>query len=224
MLTRLSGLTVFCCLLLLWDAPASAAGDRPEPEAGEAERQAPVAQVPTMLVGHVRSVNIEERTFTMVTRPRRRRPPGQVVVAINSDTEMTRNQMVSMDRLGVGDRVRVHGEQGAPVVYAEGTVAETVPLVVTVSEKVKLIVEQGARLQAVRLTTLRLEDMFPGMEVQAMAWRGEGPLVAKEVQSHEVLAEGPSDGVSGPNPADTEHVEGEASEQSEELRVEASEP
>jgi hypothetical protein len=180
-----------------------------------------------MLVGQVRSVDLGERTFTMVTQPRRRRPPGQVVVAINSDTEMTRHQMVSMDRLAVGDRVRVHGDRPAPatpIVYAEGTVSETVPLVVTISERVRLTVEQGARVQMVRLTELRLEDMFAGMEVQATAWRGEEPLVAKEVQSHEVLPEGPSGGASGPPPAGADQLEGDASGQSEEPLVEASEP
>jgi len=76
----------------------------------------------------------------------------------------------------------------------------------------------------VRVTELRLEDMFPGMEVQAMAWRGEEPLVAKEVQSHEVPSEGRSGGASATPPAGDDHVEGGASEQSVEPLVEASEP
>ena len=182
------GILVLC--IAFGGAPSIAGEETAASDALKKEWEPPVAQVPMMVAGHVLSVDCEQRTFTVMTEARRRTPPGEAVVGINSDTKMVRNQMLPMDRLVPGDEVRVHGSRPEPVglpIYVGGVVTGVAPLTVAVSDKVTVIVQEGAEVQVVRLTELRLEDMRPGMEVQAITWRGDEPMVAREVQSFEVL-------------------------------------
>jgi hypothetical protein len=214
-------------VLLLCGAAPPPGGVPSEADAGEKEWEPPVARVPTMLVGEVLSVNVEEGTFRMMTRPRRRRPPGEVVVAVNPDTEMTRNQMLPMDRLIAGDRVRVHGDRPAPPglpLYAEGIVEGITPVVLAVSDKVKVTIDQDAEVQVVRLTELRLEDLYRGMEVQALAWQGDEPLVARELQSYEVLSGAAPVRQEEPGEGDERDPGAMAPDEVEDLRSERSEP
>jgi hypothetical protein len=180
------------CGLLVAASPVAgwAVEDASTEDAGKKEWEPPLAQVPTMVVGEVISVDSEERSFTVLSQPMRRRPPGKVVVGVNTETKMSRNEMLPMEQLTVGDEVKVRasnpGPSGLPV-YARGTVEALAPLTVAVSKAVRLIVDPGAEVQFVRVREMKLEDMYKGMEVQVLAWRGEEAIVAREVEVFEIL-------------------------------------
>jgi len=168
----------------------SLAVQKPAAEDAGSERRPPVAQVPTLVVGEIISVDVDGKTFTVMGRPLRRRPPGEVVIAVNSETEMIREQLLPMGEVKMGDVVKVRGfgrDASQPSIYAVGDVTALQPLTVSVSGTVKVIVQEGAAVGLVRVRELRLSDMHEAMEVQVQAWRGEEPLVAREVRCYEVL-------------------------------------
>jgi len=169
----------------LWGAELAAGG-----AAAQDEREAPAARVPTMVVGQVVSVDPEAKTFAVMSRGGRRRPAGEVVVEVDRDTTLVRNELVPTSALKVGDVVKLRGQQPAPrglPIYAQGVVTQLAPLTVAVSEEVEIVARPGAELLFVRASALKLEELRQGMEVQVMAWRGEEPLLATEVQSFEDL-------------------------------------
>jgi len=171
----------------IWGAELAAGG-----AAARDEREPPAAQVPTMVVGQVVSVDVEAKTFTVMSPAQRRRPAGEVVIGIGRDTTLVRNELVPASTLKVGEVVKLRGKQPAPVglpIYAQGEVAQLVPLTVAVSEEVQVVVRPGAELLFVRASAFKLEELRRGMEVQVMAWTGEEPLLATEVQSFQDLTQ-----------------------------------
>ncbi len=189
-MSRFAKALVFFALLACASGAGALAGEEPSAEQTRQEQEPPAAQVPTLVVGEVVSVDLDMQTFVVMGRPLRRRPPGEVMIAINSDTTMIRDQLVPMDELEVGDVVKVRGQTAGGrglSIYAQGDVTALEPLAVSVSQKVKVVVEEGAAVGLVRVRELRLADMYRGLEVQVQAWRGEEPLVAREVRCYEVL-------------------------------------
>ena len=112
------------------------------------------------------------------------------MIGINRDTTLVRNELVPIAALKIGDVVKLRGKQPAPrglPIYAQGQLTQLAPLTVAVSEEVQVVAKSGAELLFVRASALKLEELREGMEVQVMAWRGEEPLLATEVQSFEDL-------------------------------------
>jgi len=184
-----SRLSICAVVVLLAGSALSGA----EPGAPQEEREPPAARVPTMVVGQVVSVDPEAKTFTVMSQGGRRRPAGEVVIGVNRDTRMVRNELVPASVLKVGEVVKLRGKQPAPAglpIYAQGEVAQLAPLTVAVSQEVKVVVKPGAELLFVRASALKLAHLCPGMEVQVMAWRGEEPLLATAVDSFEDLTRG----------------------------------
>ena len=166
-----------------WSAEALA-----PPEVLEAEPQpdASADEVTVMMIGEVVSIDVEASTFRMATRPTLQQPPGIIVVVVNAETTMVKNELLAPDQLLVGDGAKVIGESGTPpalAVYGRGTVEAVDPLTLTVMEGVTLIVEPEADLQFVRVGPLTLEEMHQGMEVQALLVTGQGPAVGVEIHT-----------------------------------------
>jgi len=154
------------------------------------ERQAPVAQTPMLVDGEVVAVDVGQQTFTVMTKPKHRQPAGKVVVGINRDTKMVKDELALPKHLKVGDTVVVQGQRGAPLgvaLFTQGQVTQLSPLTVQPAKEVRVVMEPGAELSFLRLSELKLEDLAPGLEVQAIAWRGDEPVVAKEVHAFFVL-------------------------------------
>ena len=175
-----------------WLAPSWSGQPPAGKSPGQDEWEAPVAKVPMAVEGDVVAVDAAAKTFTVATLPRRRLPPGKVLVAINRDTKMVRHEMLPAEAVKVGDTLVVQAQRpggvGLPV-FAQGEVVGLAPLIVAVSEKVKLVVGPGAEVSFMRLSELRLEDMSAGMKVQVVAWRGDQPVVAREVNTFVVFSE-----------------------------------
>jgi len=164
-------------------APPQAPGSEPQPGA-------PAAEVTVMVIGEVISTDVEASTFRLATRPTLQQPPGTMVVIVNAETTMVKNELLAADQLTVGDGAKVRGESGTPpglAVYAHGTVEAIGPLTLAVMEGVRLTVEPGADLQFVRVGPLTLEEMHQGMEVQALLVTGQEPAVGLDVHSFESL-------------------------------------
>lgn len=177
-------------------APPQAAGSGSEPGA-------PAARVTVMVVGEVISTDVEASTFRMATRPTLQQPPGTMVVAVNAETMMVKNEVLAPDQLAVGDEAKVIGESGTPsalAVYGRGTVESVGPLTLAVMEGVTLTVEPDANLQFVRVGPLTLEEMHQGMEVQALLVTGQEPAVGLEVHTFESLLPA-EDAEAGPAPS-----------------------
>ena len=164
-------------------APPHAPGSEPQPGA-------PAAQVTAVVIGEVISTDIEASTFRMATRPTLEQSPGIMVVVVNAETTMVKNQLLAPDQLAVGDGAKVIGKSGTPpalAVYGRGTVEAVGPLTLAVMEGVTLTVAPDADLQFVRVGPLTLAEMHQGMEVQALLVAGQEPAVGLEVHSFESL-------------------------------------
>jgi len=169
----------------------SAEGAVPPQAAGSGSQPgAPAEQVTAVVIGEVISIDVEASTFRMATRPTLQQPPGTMVVVVNAETTMVKNELLAPDQLTVGDGAKVIGESGTPPalsVYGRGTVEAVGPLTLAVMEGVTLTVEPGADLQFVRVGPLTLAEMHEGMEVQALLVTGQEPAVGLEVHTFESL-------------------------------------
>ncbi len=157
---------------------------------GAKEWQAPVARVPMLVDGQVVEVNLKENIFTVATKPKRRQPAGRVVVAVNRDTELVKTELCLPRHLRLGDTVVVQGLRPEPLgvpLFAKGEVTALDPLTVAPAREVAVVIRPGAEVSFLRLGELSLTELAPGVEVKAIAWRGEEPLVAKEVRALFVL-------------------------------------
>ena len=177
---------VLCAACSAEEQAPAGAGTEGQPK----EWQAPVAQVPMRVDGEVVEVSAEQRTFTVMTKPKHRLPPGKVVVGVNRDTQMVKDELCLPEHLRIGDAVVAQGLRPPPLgvaLFVHGKVTQVAPLTVEPAKEVKVVIEPGAELSFLRQSELKLEELSPGTEVQAVVWHGDEPVVAKEVHALFVL-------------------------------------
>lgn len=182
--------TVLVMIAMLGAGTAWSAEALAPPQAADSEPQpgAPDARVTAMVIGEVISTDVEASTFRMATRPTLQQPPGIMVVVVNAETKMVKNEVLALDQLAVGDEAKIIGKSGTPpalAVYGRGTVEAVGPLTLAVMEGVTLTVESDADLRFVRVGPLTLAEMHQGMEVQALLVTGQEPAVGLEIHTFE---------------------------------------